>query len=417
MAKKVGFIGTRFAGTDGVSLETDKWVEVFSRLGYTASFFSGLCDKAPAVSYVAPEAYFGHPQVQHLQSLCFGTTKAAASLELDIRNMASKLKEHLYHYIKTFKPDLLIIENALAIPMHIPLAIAITEVLKETGITTLAHHHDFYWERERFSVTPFAELLEETFPPNLENIRHVVINSDAKDDLYKRKNICATVIPNVHDFANPPMEIDAYSHELKKDLAIKKGELLFVQPTRIIARKGIELAIDLISMLREYRIRLVVPHHELDEGDTYAHWLVSQAEKKGVNFMCSPDIIGLERGTTNDNRRRYSLWDLYNHADFITYPSLYEGFGNAFLEAVYFGKPIFINRYKVYQRDIEPLGFQTISINNTVTEEAADQVRRLLVDTNLQQQFAQTNYDIARKYFSYEALEKLLAQCMSLSAR
>jgi lactate dehydrogenase-like 2-hydroxyacid dehydrogenase len=30
---RVGFISTRFAGTDGVSLEAAKWAEVLERLG------------------------------------------------------------------------------------------------------------------------------------------------------------------------------------------------------------------------------------------------------------------------------------------------------------------------------------------------------------------------------------------------
>jgi glycosyltransferase involved in cell wall biosynthesis len=51
---------------------------------------------------------------------------------------------------------------------------------------------------------------------------------------------------------------------------------------------------------------------------------------------------------------RPSLWELYAHADFITYPSLYEGFGNAFLEAVYFKKPLLINRYAIFVRISNP---------------------------------------------------------------
>jgi len=56
----------------------------------------------------------------------------------------------------------------------------------------------------------------------------------------------------------------------------------------------------------------------------------------------------------------YTLWDVYPHADFVTYPSLYEGFGNAFLEAVYFKKPLLINRYAIFLRDIEPKEFDLI---------------------------------------------------------
>ena len=42
------------------------------------------------------------------------------------------------------------------------------------------------------------------------------------------------------------------------------------------------------------------------------------------------------RSHDEDGRKIYTLWDIYPQADLITYPSVYEGFGNAFLEAIYF---------------------------------------------------------------------------------
>ena len=51
----------------------------------------------------------------------------------------------------------------------------------------------------------------------------------------------------------------------------------------------------------------------------------------------------------------------------VTYPSLYEGFGNAFLEAVYFHKPILVNRYSVYIVDIEPKGFEVVAMDGFLT--------------------------------------------------
>ena len=59
----------------------------------------------------------------------------------------------------------------------------------------------------------------------------------------------------------------------------------------------------------------------------------------------------------------YSLWEIYPHVDFVTNPSLYEGFGNAFLEAVYLKKPILVNRYTVYIVDIETKGFDVIEMD------------------------------------------------------
>ena len=57
-------------------------------------------------------------------------------------------------------------------------------------------------------------------------------------------------------------------------------------------------------------------------------------------------------------KKVYTLWDIYPYAALVTYPSLYEGFGNAFLESVYFKVPMLVNRYAIFHRDIEPKGFK-----------------------------------------------------------
>lgn len=43
--KDIGFISTRIAGTDGVSLETEKWAEVLEDLGHTCFYFAGEFDR------------------------------------------------------------------------------------------------------------------------------------------------------------------------------------------------------------------------------------------------------------------------------------------------------------------------------------------------------------------------------------
>ena len=42
--RRIGFVSTRLAGTDGVSLETSKWVTVLERLGHTCFYFAGQSD-------------------------------------------------------------------------------------------------------------------------------------------------------------------------------------------------------------------------------------------------------------------------------------------------------------------------------------------------------------------------------------
>jgi glycosyltransferase involved in cell wall biosynthesis len=106
----------------------------------------------------------------------------------------------------------------------------------------------------------------------------------------------------------------------------------------------------------------LISHEAGDEGFEYAEWLTDHARERGVDLR----LIDTRVPGALD---RPSLWELYAHADFITYPSLYEGFGNAFLEAVYFKKPLLINRYAIFVRDIEPKGFDLIVMDGFLDQE------------------------------------------------
>ncbi len=64
----------------------------------------------------------------------------------------------------------MIVENALTIPINLPLGLALTEFIAETGYPVIAHHHDFYWERQRFLNNSVNDYLAAAFPPNLPSI-------------------------------------------------------------------------------------------------------------------------------------------------------------------------------------------------------------------------------------------------------
>ena len=55
---RIGFVSTRFAGTDGVSLEAQKWADVLEEDGHEVFWFSGRSDRPPETSMCIPEA--GH---------------------------------------------------------------------------------------------------------------------------------------------------------------------------------------------------------------------------------------------------------------------------------------------------------------------------------------------------------------------
>jgi hypothetical protein len=55
---KLGFVSTRFAGTDGVSLEAMKWAEVLEEDGHEVFWFSGRSDRPDEVVDVRARGAF-----------------------------------------------------------------------------------------------------------------------------------------------------------------------------------------------------------------------------------------------------------------------------------------------------------------------------------------------------------------------
>ncbi|HCM26107.1 MAG TPA: glycosyl transferase family 1 [Treponema sp.] len=406
--QRVGFVSTRFQGTDGVSMETQKWRTVLEHMGYECFFFSGLSDWDPSRSMVVDEAYFNHPLIAEIQRQCFGVTVRSETLSGEIQAIRFRLKRALHEFVSGFSVDLLIIENAVTIPMNIPLGLAITEFIAETGMPAIAHHHDFAWERQRFSVSAVEDYLAMAFPPRLHSISHVVINSEGRRQLSYRCGLSATIIPNVFDFHSDPPVLDEYGRGFRADLGLEPADVLFLQPTRVIARKGIEHSVELAGRFKDRKVKLLISHQERDEGSEYYHRTMDYAALLGVDVLVHPELIGSERGMTADGRKRYSLWDCYLNADFVTYPSTYEGFGNAFLEALWFKKPILVNRYSIFQQDIEPIGFEVVQMENYVTPDTVDQVRSLLDAPFMVDLITERNFNLGRRFFSYELLEQRL---------
>ncbi|MBI5380864.1 MAG: glycosyltransferase family 4 protein [Opitutae bacterium] len=409
LPKRIGFVSTRFHGTDGVTLEARKWAHILEGLGHSCYWMAGLLDAPPAVSHLAPLAFFGHSEVADLQRQLFGVTTRTRATTDRIQALKEQLKDELYRFIAKFQIEVLIPQNILAIPMHVPLGLAVTEVLAETGLPAIAHHHDFAWERERFVVSAINDYLRAAFPGALPRVEHVVINSMAQKELARRCSLPSAIIPNVLDFETPPPELDDYNRDLRSEIGLRADDIFVLQPTRVVQRKGIEHAIELVRRLQEPRAKLVISHPAGDEGNAYVAMLQDRIADAGIDVRFIADRVGETRGITSDGKKIYTLYDVYLHADMVTYPSQYEGFGNAFLEAVYFGLPVLVNTYAVFARDIDPLGFKTIAMNQLVTRENIEQTRALLADAALRHTWAEHNYALGRKYFSYAVARRKLA--------
>jgi glycosyltransferase involved in cell wall biosynthesis len=406
--KNIGFVSTRFAGIDGVSLEASKWSEVLEQDGHQCFWFAGELNRNPEKSFLEPKAHFQHARNRWINSQVFGKERRKHVVSESIHALRSFLKTRFYNFLHRFHIDLLIVENALTIPLNIPLGLALSEIIAETGIPTIAHHHDFYWERERFSINGVNDYLKMAFPPNLPGMRHVVINSEALEQMALRTGISSTVIPNVLDFDHPPVVDENKVESFRKSLGLSYDDKIILQPTRIIRRKGIEQAVELVKELRDPRYKLVVSHEAGDEGFEYAQWLKDYARERGVDLRMMAARISDPWNGNGDFKAAFTLWDIYPCADLITYPSICEGFGNALIEGVYFKKPILVNRYATFIKDIEPKGFDLIVMDGFLTKKTVRKTKEIIESYDLKEKMVNTNFEVAARHYSYAVLRSRL---------
>lgn len=401
---RIGFVSTRIAGTDGVSLEITKWAQVLEGMGHTCFYLAGACDRPSERSMVVPELHFQHPEIQRLTRDLFDDYRRQSETSGRVHTLRLHIKEHLYRFVRAFDLDLLIAENALSLPMNIPLGLALTEFVAETSMPVVGHHHDFWWERTRYARLAANDYLRAAFPPTLHSVLHVTISSFAAQQLALRTGVSAFVIPNVMDFDTPPPPPDATTRRLRHTLGLPEEAVLVLQPTRIVPRKRIEQAIYLVRRLERPAV-LLITHAAGDEGRAYQEYLAHMARLLGVDVRFAAERFNHHRGQTATGEPIFSLADAYYNADLVTYPSAVEGFGNAFLEAVYYRRPLVMSAYEIFRTDIQPKGFRVVCFEEFVSEETLAEARRLLDNPEEVEAITAHNYAVGRRHFSFRTLE------------
>jgi glycosyltransferase involved in cell wall biosynthesis len=445
--KIIGIFHFQVGCTDGVSLEIDKWKLALEEMGHTVHLIGG--DLGTAQGTLIKEMFHHLPESKRLRQNTFSRLSDfdPDGYREELERMTGELVIRFRSVIEEKNINLILAENVWCVAANPAVAPALEIVRQEFGIPAVAHNHDFYWEsRGGFSLTCAAavELADKYLPPHDPAIKHSVINSLAQKELLDRKGIPSVVVPNVFDFKTPAWEVDDYNRDLRSEVGLSDGDLVLLQATRIVSRKGIELAIDFAKTLNTPERRAILQERGLYDGrafteesrivlamagyarddvaGTYKQKLIDKAEHGGVELLFIEDRVNTDRSTRED-QKIYSLWDTYPAADLVTYPSLWEGWGNQFLEAVKAKLPLLVFEYPVYKKDIKNKGFQIISLGDQVRdydqaglarvedqiiEEAADQAVELLTDAALRQGVVDHNYQIAQEHFSLDALKKYL---------
>ena len=108
LGQNIGFVGTRFAGTDGVSLEAAKWAQVLVCSGHSVHWFGGVLGTDPDVSMLVPHAFFGNPDIEWIHDRSFGTGRRSPDVTGRIYALSEHLKRSLYEFSNTY---LLVCQN------------------------------------------------------------------------------------------------------------------------------------------------------------------------------------------------------------------------------------------------------------------------------------------------------------------
>ncbi|MDH3567686.1 MAG: glycosyltransferase family 1 protein, partial [Desulfobacteraceae bacterium] len=69
-------------------------------------------------------------------------------------------------------------------------------------------------------------------------------------------------------------------------------------------------------------------------------------------------------------------------------------------------KPILINRYATFVRDIEPKGFDLIVMDGFLTKKNVQSVREFLKSRKRKERMVNHNYEVAERNYSYAILRR-----------
>ena len=444
----IGICHFRIGKTDGVSLEIEKRKELLVHMGHIVKTISG--GRNNNADFIIPELEFDAPELVRIKENAFFELKDFTSGE-ELMTAIDKLAARIEHQFLEIQEQenfgTLFLHNIFSHALNLPAAKAFYEIARKNGITIAAVHHDFYWDGRNAQIyQPTCEVIQDFvdkyLPPQLPNVSHIVINSLNQEKLKQEHGINAKVAPDTFNFEQKPWVPDEFNSTLLQDLNIQKNDIFVLQATRVVERKAIELAVEFVAELtkrknklvgktlyngktitEDSKVVLVLAGYTEDFALPYRKKLEDEIKRTGIEARFADHYIDTDRLKTR-NLKIYSLWDSYVFADIITYPSLWEGWGNQFVEAIFAKKPIVVFEYPVFKSDIKPEGYNVISLGDalgddlpnrlvqvpaTHTTAAVTQAITTLTDPATPKILEQ-NFVIGKKHHGRHVLEKILEE-------
>lgn len=452
---------------DGVSIVIDQTVHAMvDDMGIElGSIFFLAAHTSPRFNAETNDIFW-HKNDIHKSIIRSFNAKSPKGFEELIHEKATYAKDIIKKFVKKNSIDLLIAHNT-SHPYNFITAVGLgyfIEELRDKGIIwpkVMVWWHDSYFEREQFKnpnpvikkylkYLPGVEIDGVAFinktQPELAKKLFRSLNASNIDKFFANR---AIVVPNTSsiewdweskdwdngELISPPLDnyndtflrdIGLISEIEKRDFTIE-DTIILLQHTRIVPRKRIEIALDFAVALEKkfakegHRkcIALVISGHSGDEqveykkflGEYYAK-LLKQNPKSNLILIYGEDRILSHRDIIVD-KKYYNFYEvpaiISHYGGIGTYFSEVEGFGNNLLEMVSFGLPVAINKYDVYQSDIEHLGFNFPAIEScNLTDALVDQAYSILTNYHLRNEMVLHNLKVLQQKLDHKIIAELL---------
>ena len=437
------------AGTDGVSLEMKKRRALLEEMGHQVA----ICSAYSWAEYPLPALEFDSDETRTMMRNLFSQMDAYSSeedLTRAFRLSKDMIKEGLGRVIRQFSPGMVFVHNILCLPIHPAATVALSELLQETGIPCTAIHHDILSEGAyKFDPTcGFARaILQKHFPPTLPNLSHWTINSRNKAALAGR-GVSAEIIHDTMDFDNP-LEKDERMRlrsKLRAKYGIQPNDVVLFVGARIVPNKQTEIAGQVTATLqkmardliearlyngnpftRKSKFILVLAGRPEAAFLEYRNRLYDYFNRLKIHWKYVGDDV---RPLRSEEQDLFALYpDMHTVADFVLYPTGWEGFGNQLLEAFASGVPTAVFEYPVFKEDIAPKEPRVVSLGDTVMtrpeglveiprlvlERAVYEVLEILANAEEYQEIAEQNIQVGKEHFGFDVLRAHLKKSFDWS--
>lgn len=429
------------AGTDGVSLEMAKRQALLESMGHEVA----ICSAYSWSDFPLPALEFDGEEVAAMRRNLFGAQMVNFASEAELKGAfnvsVQDLKQQLNRVMDDFQPDLLFVHNMFSLPVHPVATVSLTELLREVQLPCAAIHHDVLSEGA-YKFTPTCEfarsILEEYYPPKMSNLRHWTINTLNRRRLEER-GVHAEVIPDTMDFDHrlDPGEQARIRACLRAKYGIEPQDVVLFVGARIVPNKQTELAGRLTEVLQSLRPEMI--GKKLYHGEVFSRKsqvvlvIAGRPERTFIDYQKRLfelfDALQIVWRYVGDDVRPYrsedeglyALYpDFYAMADFVLYPTGWEGFGNQLLEAFAAGLPVAVFEYPVFKEDIAPKGVRIVSFGDTLLEErdsrglvqvapevlarAAREIITVLTNPDEFRRVTAHNTIVGKKHFSFDVL-------------